>query len=259
MKKTLKNARLWSNKELEKVADYFSGTVINISGEMDSDKAGKRYKTYFHNAANYTLSNYVSFGFENEIILDLENDIGKELIKSYDIVFNHTVLEHIYEIRKAFANLCKIARDAVVIIVPFAQEVHYKEGVYYDYWRPTPFAVKKMFEENNYRLAYLSFNEMTDTNTYLFCVGISNDAQNKYSELIEMGKSRSDFHAAKKIQRFGSQWSTKGRIKVRAKYCLDYIMSNKRGKETGEGGGRLELFTCNKTTKRSCTICQTVT
>ena len=37
--KTLKNARIWSNEELKKIASVFKGDVINVSGEQDKDKS----------------------------------------------------------------------------------------------------------------------------------------------------------------------------------------------------------------------------
>lgn len=40
MKKELKNARIWSNNELAKIAEVFSGDIINVSGELDRDKSG---------------------------------------------------------------------------------------------------------------------------------------------------------------------------------------------------------------------------
>lgn len=38
--KELKNARIWSNKEMKKIAEIFEGDIINISGEFDNDKQG---------------------------------------------------------------------------------------------------------------------------------------------------------------------------------------------------------------------------
>lgn len=41
--KELKNARVWSNKEIKKIAEIFEGDIINISGECDRDKQGGGY------------------------------------------------------------------------------------------------------------------------------------------------------------------------------------------------------------------------
>ena len=52
-----RRARIWSNKELKKIAPKFSGDVINVSGWVDEDKEGKIYREYFVNANTYTISN----------------------------------------------------------------------------------------------------------------------------------------------------------------------------------------------------------
>lgn len=174
------------------------------------------------NAKSYKISNFQLFGFEDEIFLDLEKELSEEYKKRYDVVFNHTVLEHIYDIHTAFNNLCSMAREAVVIVVPFVQEVHYKESVYWDYWRPTPLAIKRMFEENDFTMLYYSHNNMDYTNTYLFCVGVFNEFINKYSMIDNRPH---DYHAGKWVQRYGSEWQKNDRIKRKIKLFL-----NKKGK-----------------------------
>ena len=66
---------------------------------------------------------------------------------AFDVVFNHTTLEHIYDIRKAVANLCAMSRDAVVLVVPFMQASHATD-VTADYWRLTAQALRKLLEDS---------------------------------------------------------------------------------------------------------------
>jgi hypothetical protein len=99
--------RLWSNQELRKIAHFFKGRVVNVSAWKDEDKEGGRYQDYFINSSNYSITNFKADangeqGYENETFLDLEQDLPPELERNYDVVFNHTTLEHIYEARKAF-------------------------------------------------------------------------------------------------------------------------------------------------------------
>lgn len=210
----LKNARIWSNKELKKIEHLLQGEVINVSGELDRDKMGGIYKEYFAKANTYSISNYEPFHVEKEVILDLEKKLPEDMQKKWDVVFNHTVLEHIFDIRIAFANLCNMARKAVVIIVPFVQEVHYKADVYADYWRPTPLAIKRMFEENGFEMLYYASNNMEFTNTYLFCVGVQKEFVDEYAELDNRPH---DYHAGKWVQKYGSEWREYGRIKQKVK------------------------------------------
>ncbi|NJM70942.1 MAG: hypothetical protein HC862_12330 [Scytonema sp. RU_4_4] len=176
--------RVWSNRELEKLAHFFSGDIANVSGWQDSDKEGKHYRDYFVNASSYTMTNYKSDargfqGYENEIFLNLENELPTELLSQFDVVFNHTVLEHIYDVNTAFKNLCLMSRDIVIIVVPFLQQMHASYG---DYWRFTPLTIKRMFEENRMLLLYLSFNSHKNASVYIFAVATKNES--KWTEKI---------------------------------------------------------------------------
>ena len=121
MDKKFRAPRVWSNKVLAELAYLFEGEVANISGWKDLDKEGKSYKDYFINSSSYCISNYLSEarGFqgniENEFFLNLEDDLDKKLLNKFDVVFNHTVLEHIFNVHKAFENLCLLSKDIVIV------------------------------------------------------------------------------------------------------------------------------------------------
>lgn len=164
--------RVWSNRELQKYAHLFKGKIVNVSGWQDMDKEGRCYREYFQNASSYTITNYKTEargfqGYENEVFLDLVKDIPDELLNHFDVVFNHTTLEHIYEVKTAFANLCSLSRDIVIIVLPFMQQYHSDYG---DYWRFSPLAIKKMFEENSFKLVYQSFNSNIISSVYVFSI-----------------------------------------------------------------------------------------
>lgn len=106
--------RIWSNRELEKFAHLFEGDIVNVSGWKDIDKEGRHYKDYFIKANSYTITNFKTEargfqGYSNEIFLDLEKDLPANLYLHFDVVFNHTTLEHIYSVHKAFSNLCNLS------------------------------------------------------------------------------------------------------------------------------------------------------
>lgn len=169
-------ARLWSNGELEKFAHHFTGDIVNVSGWRDEDKEGRVYADYFDQKKSYTITNYRSEargfqGQENEVFLDLTRDLDEDFVSKYDVVFNHTVLEHIFEIDKAFSNLCLISKDIVIIVVPFLQPMHADYG---DYWRFTPSCLQRLFFKNDMTVIYSSFNDPVNASVYLFCVGTKN-------------------------------------------------------------------------------------
>lgn len=164
--------RIWSNRELKKFAKLFRGTVVNVSGWKDIDKEGANYRDYFVNASEYWITNYRSEarGFqgdqENEIFLDLTKPVPDGLPR-YDVVFNHTVLEHIFEVETAFSNLCLLSKDVVIVVVPFLQEQHADYG---DYWRFTPLALDKLFKKNGLTTVYINANDHADASIYVFAI-----------------------------------------------------------------------------------------
>lgn len=174
MDRKFRSARVWSNKDLKKFSKLFKGEIINVSGWKDIDKEGERYKNYFSNASGYWISNYKAEarGFqgnlENEIYMDLEADLDISLHKKFDVVFNHTVLEHIFNIGKSFENLCELSKDIVIIVVPFLQEQH---GEYGDYWRFTPLTIQKLFACNGLDLIYINYNDPTNESVYILAIG----------------------------------------------------------------------------------------
>lgn len=162
--------RVWSNLELSKFGNLFTGSVVNVSAWKDEDKEGGFYKNYFKNSSSYSITNYKAEacgfqGAENEIFLDLEQDLPSELKNKFDVVFNHTVLEHIYKFEKAFENLCYMSKDTVILVLPFLQEMHTDYG---DYWRFTPLAIKKKFEEYGFSTVYSSSSNFRGASSYIF-------------------------------------------------------------------------------------------
>jgi len=166
-------ARRWSNAELRKFAGWFPGDVANVSGWKDEDKEGGHYADYFARKTSYTITNYKAEarGFQGspgELFLDLEAPLPAALDGRFDVVFNHTVLEHVYEFQAAFANLCGMSRDLVIVVVPWLQPYH---GDYGDYWRFSPLAVKRMYEANGLEPLHVSFNEDAFASVYVFAIG----------------------------------------------------------------------------------------
>ena len=176
--------RILSNDELKKFSKKFYGNIINVSGWKDFDKVNSFYKDYFTNCTNYFTSNwsYSERGQENELskneyLIDLESDLKKELLGKFEVVFNHTTLEHIFDIYKSFKNLCGLSNDVVIIVVPFLQEQHTNND-FKDYWRFTPQTIKKLFEKNNFKLAYINANDQNNSSIYVFAIGCKENSKN---------------------------------------------------------------------------------
>jgi hypothetical protein len=177
--------RIWSNDELRKCAHLFEGDVVNVSGWKDEDKQGGNYRSYFKNASSYTITNYKpeTRGFqgkEGEIFLDLTKPLDIELKSKFDVVFCHTVLEHVFELGQAFSNLCDMSKEAVILVVPFLQQMHADYG---DYWRFTPSAIHMMFEKHGFHSLYISFNTHPRSSVYVFAIAVRD--LNKWSKIIK--------------------------------------------------------------------------
>lgn len=170
--------RVWSNQVLRQIAVLLSGEVINVSGWDDRDKEGGRYRDYF-NASSYYISNHAGErGVDDardttDFNINLTQPLPSSLIKRFDVVFNHTTLEHIFEIETAFRNLCDLSRDIVIVIVPFAQSVHYTDS-YGDYWRFTPMGLRRLFQKNGFEVVFESANRDKNAGIYIFFVGARN-------------------------------------------------------------------------------------
>lgn len=199
--------RLWSNRELRRFAPLFNGDIVNVSGWLDADKEGGHYKEYFSSASNYYLTNYPqdnNRGFqniENEYALDLEMKIPPSLVDRFDVALCHTVLEHIYNVQKAFTNICLMTRGAVILIVPHLQQLHSVPHGVKDYWRFTPFSLQEMHKSNGLNLRYLSANgDATNSSIYLFSIGYrgnmyDNIIPHRFDIKIDSGKPESSSNA----------------------------------------------------------------
>lgn len=232
--------RIWSNRELRKIAHFFEGDIVNVSGWKDIDKEGQLYKDYFINAKSYSISNYKAEskgmqGLENEFFLDLEENLSEKLTGRFDVVFNHTVLEHIYNVRKAMENICKMTKDIAIVVVPFLQEMHAEYG---DYWRFTPLTMKKMFEENGMDMIYCNFNSHSNSSVYLFCIGTKN--KEKWQEtlpflytFVDPFKSNNSLqnwvgtHAIQNSSYYKNKHSLLKKIKFKIKFYLKKLTNNK--------------------------------
>lgn len=175
-----RHARRWSNRELLTIAPVFTGSVINVSAWMDEDKEGGFYRNYFTGASSYSTSNYSGkcgvTGEPGEIFLDLSEELPDEYRQSFDTVFNHTTLEHVFDVRTAFSNLCAMSRDSVVLVVPFVQPTHGNE-TYGDYWRFTPLAIDKLFQENGFHVIYECANYEDYSAIYLLFAAVRDPAK----------------------------------------------------------------------------------
>jgi len=174
--------RSWSNEELKKFAGRFYGSVLNVSGWRDEDKEGSCYKDYFKLANDYKVSNWEGYRADGgDMNINLEEPNCNPIDK-FDVVFNHTTLEHIYDFQTAFKNLCNLTNDILVLVVPYIQERHNASDLtYLDYWRFTDEAMKRMCRVNKMKILYMSITDDYDKNI---------DVDGKYIFLIASKKPK---------------------------------------------------------------------
>ena len=180
-RKTHRSPRQWSNDELLKFSHLFCGDVINVSAGIDSDKRGKTYRQYFYRAKSYSISNYKGGGIK----LDLSDPLlDTEVLHGFDVVFSHTVLEHIYKFKIAVRNLCQMSKDIIITVVPFLQAYHnYQLRNYQDFWRFSPHALINLFDEYGFKTIYMNWNNDPISNIYLF--HIASKHPERWDSIIE--------------------------------------------------------------------------
>lgn len=150
-----RDARVWSNGEIARIAEFVTGDVINVSAWRDEDKQGRHYRDYFARAASYSTSNFGDYrGGEADHQIDLEQAPHADLVGRFDMVFNHTTLEHVFEVHTAFDTICALSRDAVLLVVPFMQHLHGPEDG--DFWRISPYAMRRLLSARGFHVVYES-------------------------------------------------------------------------------------------------------
>lgn len=168
--------RIWSNRELRRLGPLFTGRIVNVSAGEDTDKEGNTYRSYFPNSDSWHITNYSPgsyrgySGRDNEILLDLTAEFPEEFRSQFDVVINHTTLEHIFDVEKAFKNICNLTRDIAIIIVPFCQSQH-ETSDFLDYWRFTPSCLRELFRRNCMEVVYESESPYRDAGVYLLMIG----------------------------------------------------------------------------------------
>jgi len=169
--------RRFSNLVLRKYLAHMSGDIVNVSGWRDSDKEGGRYRDYYASPNRYVLSRVGGEGGMDsdlpadceEIYLDLNHPLDPKLAGQFDVVFCHTVLEHVFDASTALANLALLSRDVVAIVVPFSQSVHYTDS-YLDYHRFAPYALKESFEGEGFSVLLSDHNAQSFFPVYVIFI-----------------------------------------------------------------------------------------
>ncbi len=168
---SVRGARVWSNSELKLISSKLKGRVINVSAWSDLDKQGDSYRSYFTSADEYLTSNYKGWrgaAGKDDYLIDLVAPLPKSLENQFDVVFNHTTLEHVFEVRQAFKNLCLMSRDLVILVVPSVQPLHGPPDG--DFWRFSPYAMRRLFDENNFDILIERLGPVRGAVKYLFYV-----------------------------------------------------------------------------------------
>jgi len=205
--KRLIRPRNFSNEMLRQYGKYFFGKIINVSGWKDSDGEDGFYRDYFNNVSAYFVSNVEGHrkGFGSagekyqEVELDLTKEIPSNLKGQFNVVFNHTTLEHIYEPRLAFGHLCELSSDVVIVVVPVMQQIHNSPD-FGDYWRPTTMAIARLFLDNGFEPLIIKCNDQPFAPIYCFAIASKNPDQykDKFAKEIDFQMGASNYGSSLK-------------------------------------------------------------
>lgn len=170
--RAVRAARVHSNKTIGAIGALVEGHVLNVSAWQDKDKQGGVYKDYFPAATEYFRSNYPGWRGEqadDDLSIDLTSPLPPDLENSFDCVFNHTTLEHVFEVRAAFSTLARLSRDALLVVVPVVQPLHGPEDG--DFWRFSPYCMRRMFAAEGIPLLLEHYGPRSGQVKYLTCFG----------------------------------------------------------------------------------------
>ena len=196
---SVRAARRWSNQRLREVASAVTGDVINVSAWEDLDKQGNHYRDYFTRARTYSISNYDGWRggrSKNAYKIDLTEAPPEELAGKFDLVYNHTTLEHIFEVRCAFRNLAALSRDLLIVVVPAVQPLHGPDDG--DFWRFSPYCMRRIFQENRFEVIIERFGPRWTPVKYMFYVA-ARDASQWDKNLTVEGTSTACVNKARRL------------------------------------------------------------
>jgi len=115
--------------------DFKNFSVLEISGSSWKNFGFKDYSNLFY--PDFDICNTITENFQK-----------------YDLVILEQVLEHVHNPNKGLLNIKQILKSngLLLITTPFMIKLH---GDPYDFWRWTPEGLKKLLEENNYKILEL--------------------------------------------------------------------------------------------------------
>jgi hypothetical protein len=173
------NGRTYSNVSLKRILPLLDVTsVLNVSGWDDGDKEGGRYSDYYpQKVTKYEVSHFENDYLRSDtdlskIVINLE-DVNYQAVEKFELVFSHTVLEHVFDQQNSFRIMCNLAEKYVVGVVPMINVLHWEE-TYGDYWRFTPHGIRKLFENNEFKLVHLEIGPTSSISQYIIFVGARN-------------------------------------------------------------------------------------
>jgi len=135
--------RKYYYKRLREIAEDAQGLRILEIGSGRQVKGQEAYSAIhiFKEAKEFRQTDInPSFGHE---VLDITD---MNISSKYDLILCLNVLEHVYELEVAVANMRKaLKKDGrLIVAVPFSFPLHDEP---HDYWRMTEFSLKKLLED----------------------------------------------------------------------------------------------------------------
>jgi SAM-dependent methyltransferase len=89
-------------------------------------------------------------------VAEIDSDLPAELVDDgpFDFVLCSEVLEHVFDWDRAFANLSRLVAPGgrMLLTIPFVYPLHEQP---YDFWRPTPHAIRRMSERHGLEIVTL--------------------------------------------------------------------------------------------------------
>lgn len=154
------DTRCWSNDRLREIGAAVRGceSMLNVSGRLDSDQDGGRYRDYFASIPLHRVSNHpddsanrVNHFTDRSIDLDREN--AKRAVENYDDLRDQTEAERAYRPPTALETIAPITRRAPITLAPINPPMHFISDDFGDYYRCPPMALRAPVDHARLRVA----------------------------------------------------------------------------------------------------------
>lgn len=139
------------NREIREVINSMILPIIKEGKVLDVGCGEQPLRKYFESSYLYKGLDYCQNSQNNIDFLTQIDESALNIYEKFDIILCTEVFEHVFDWKAAFENISNLCSPSglVLITCPMFYPLHEEP---YDFWRPTPYALKKISELNGFTI-----------------------------------------------------------------------------------------------------------